>query len=111
MIEVTAPFRRITDPFILPVGLTVQRFDVPNDLRVQDMRQFLVVNPNPFWVRLKGSRDTYTPVSETTGWLFPPGFFGVFSSQYPMFMSTLAVSRQGIDAGTGTLELAYGRGV
>ena len=103
-------FRRSTDPYMLPVGTTAQRFDVPADLKAAGYMSFCVVNPNNFWVRMRGSTGSYIPVTDDTGWLFPPGFFGVFSTQYPEFMSAMSVTKQGIPAGTGILEVSYGGG-
>ena len=108
-------FKRLTDPLLLPVGVTAQKFDVPTGFfdpsgPAAGAMSFWVCNANNFWVRLKGSNGTYTAVTDTTGWLFPPGYIGSFSTQFPQFMSTLAVTRQGVKAGTGTLELSYGGG-
>lgn len=103
-------FRRATDPFLLTVGPTAQKFDVPVDLKAAGYTSFCVVNPNPFWVRLRGSNITYAAVTSTTGWMFPPGFFGIFSTQYPEFMSAMSVTAQGLTAGTGVLEVSYGGG-
>lgn len=110
MSENVFPFRRVTDPFVLNVAPTAQRFDVPMDLKSAGYTSFYVVNPNSFWVRLRGSQGSYVAITETTGWLFPPGFAGVFSTQYPEFMSAMSVTRQGLPAGTGTLEVSYGGG-
>ncbi len=116
-------FRRSTDPLLLPVATTATQFTVPAGYFLQGgpgfgATSFWVCNANNFWVRLKGSgimtdvngSYSYTAVTDTTGWLFPPGYMGAFSTQYPMWMSTLSVSRQGLTAGTGTLELSYGGG-
>lgn len=110
MSENSYPFRRSTDPYQLAVDVSAQKFDVPMDIKAGGYTSFLVVNANPFWVRLRGSNGSYVAVTETTGWLFPPGFFGTFSTQYPEFMSAMSVARQGIPAGTGILEISYGGG-
>jgi hypothetical protein len=109
------PFRRMTNPLVLPVGPTAQRFDVPTNFftSMAGITSFYVVNANNFWVRLKGSPMSTTPysdITETQGWLFSPGFQGAFTTQFPVWMSTLAVNRQGLTPGTGVLELCYGRG-
>lgn len=116
-------FRRATDPLQLPVATTATKFDVPTGYFTQGgpgfgATSFWVCNANNFWVRLRGSgimtdaggTYLYIPVTATTGWLFPPGYVGAFSTQYPMWMSTISVSRQGIPAGDGTLEISYGGG-
>jgi len=110
MSENSFAFRRLTDPFMLTVAPTAQRFDVPVDLKAAGYTSFCVVNPNAFWVRLKGSNGTYSSVTTTTGWMLPPGFFGVFSTQYPDFMSAMSVTAQGLTAGSGVLEVSYGGG-
>lgn len=110
MAENNFSFRRATDPFLLTVGATAQRFDVPIDIKGSGYTSFCVVNPNSFWVRLKGSNGNYSPVTSTTGWMLPPGFFGIFSTQYPEFMSAMSVTAQGMTAGTGVLEVSYGGG-
>jgi hypothetical protein len=74
---------------------------------------FLVVNRNPFWVRPKGysGTDATTKViGADEGWLFPPGFWGIFTTQFPDAMSTIAVPFQGLAAGSGVLEISYGGG-
>lgn len=111
------PFRRLTDPLILDVDVVAKKFDVPAGFFQQGgpgfgATSFWVVNPNNFWVRLRGSNDAnHIPVTATTGWLFPPGFCGAFSTQFPVSMSTLAVTYQNVPAGVGTLEISYGGGV
>lgn len=112
-------FRRITDPLLLSVATTATQFNLPAGYfepggPAFGAMSFWVVNANNFWVRLRGSgfngSGSYVAVTDTTGWLFPPGYIGSFSTQYPLFMSTLSVDRQGIPAGTGTLEISYGGG-
>jgi hypothetical protein len=46
-----------------------------------------------------------------TGWHFPPGFVGVFASQKPRYVSTIATDAQGFTPGNGWLELAFGVGL
>ncbi len=92
---------------------TAQKCDVPAGFIPADANAFYVVNPNQCWVRLTGSRGTYAAVTEETGWLLPPGFAGVFGTQKPEFMSTLAVERPGFPLAGLTyapLEIRYGMG-
>lgn len=114
-------FRRMTDPLLLPVAPTATQFNVPDGFFMPEgpgfgSLSFWVCNANNFWVRLKGSGNgalntgSYTAVTATTGWLFPPGFTGSFSTQYPLFMSTISIARQGLPAGSGVLEVSYGGG-
>lgn len=110
------PFRRLTEPLLLPVGPESQTTAVPSGFIPQGAKSFLVVNRNPFWVRLRGANAATSSnpaglvVTPDTGWLFPPGFWGVFSTQQPEFMATISVPFMGIPAGTGTLEVSYGGG-
>lgn len=114
----TFAFRRVTDPLQLPVGVEPERFDVPEGFFDQggpafQTTTFLVVNPNLCYVRLRGSStDTHIPVTPSTGWLFPPGFVGCFTTQYPKSMSTLAVAMPGFPLPDtfAPLELPYGGG-
>lgn len=107
------PYRRLTDPLMLPVGTSSTTTQVPAGFIPADATSFRVTNPNSFWVRLRGtnSQQSVNPsaltISATQGWLFPPGFSGTFTSQFPEYMATIAV-RDG--AGTGTLEISYGIG-
>lgn len=113
-------FRRSTDPLLVPIDISATQFVVPTNFFIsgpgKGATSFWVCNANNFWVRLRGSGDgitgvgSFVPVTETTGWLFPPGFTGPLSTQYPLFMSALAVVRQGIPAGSGVLEVSYGGG-
>ena len=112
-------FRRITDPLQLPVGTTASQFPIPDGYIPSDANAFLIINPNNFWVRLRGSGQygvgTFNPVVGTdgqgTGWLFQPGFFGVFTTQFPNFLSTISVPKQGLPAGNGFMEISWGMGV
>lgn len=117
------PFRRMSEPVQLTVGPTAQNTNVPPaNLRDpksgQRLTSFYVVNPNAVYVRFKGyqtaadcASQTVTP---TTGWLVPPGFVAVFSTQYPLCGSTLAVSTPAAPITASTtyapLEWSYGFG-
>jgi hypothetical protein len=107
------PFRRLTEPLILPVSSTASQFQVPANYIPTGASSFWVVNPNNFWVRLKGftAAEGANSVTATTGWLFSPGFTGAFSTQYPAWLSVMSVNYQGLTAGTGTLEISYGGGI
>lgn len=115
----TYAFRRITDPLQLPVKAEATRFDVPETFFAEGgpgfgTTTFLVVNPNPCYVRLRGTSGTgpHRPVTPKMGWLFPPGFVAAFSTQYPVSMSTMAVAMPGVPlpAEFAPLELIYGGG-
>lgn len=114
----TFAFRRMTDPLMLPVAAEATRFDVPEGFFDEggpgfQTTTFLVVNPNACFVRLRGTTSgEHRPVTPTTGWLFPPGFVGCFTTQRPISMSTLAVAKPGFPLPTeyAPLELPYGGG-
>lgn len=106
----TIPYRRLTDPLILPVAATSTRTAVPASFIPSEATSFRVTNPNAFWVRLKGATGAAASsltIGATEGWLFPPGFSGTFTTQFPEAMATIAV---GSGAGNGTLEISYGVG-
>lgn len=114
------PFKRQADPLILTVATTATQYNVDPAFFVsgagKGATQFMVYNPNLFPVRLKGSGNgylgtgSYAAVASDTGWCFPPGISGPFTTQIPRYMSTLAVPGLGQSAGTGIIELSYGTG-
>jgi hypothetical protein len=114
----TFAFRRITDPLQVPVAATATRFDVPPEFFAEggpgyQTTTFLIVNPNTCYVRLRGtSSGDFKAVNPRMGWLFPPGFVGAFSTQYPVAMSALAVAMPGVPLPTEfvPLDLIYGGG-
>lgn len=97
---------------------------VPDNLILPSYNAFAVFNPNVCCVGLRGtSRPTGQPVPTTPllaqadglDWLFTPGFWGVFSTQYPFFMSAIALSMPiaptvPADADLVPLRLWYGIG-
>lgn len=117
------PFRRMSDPVQIQVGATAQPTMVPPE-RLKDpatgqpLASFYVVNPNNVWVRAKGFANAAdcqnVGVTETTGWLWPPGFVGIFSTQYPVCASAMAVSVPGYPVTGSTtfkpIEWSYGFG-
>jgi len=114
----TFAFRRVTDPLILSVGPQASKFVVPEGFFAEggpgyQATTFLVVNANACYVRLRGTTaGAFQAVTPTTGWLFPPGFVGCFTTQHPIFMSTMAVPMPGfpLPAEYVPLELPYGGG-
>lgn len=120
----TIPFRRMTDPVQITVGLTPQPTMVPPE-KLQDpavptarLSSFYVVNPNNFWVRAKGFTNAADcnaiGVTPTTGWLWPPGFVGIFSTQFPVCASAMAVPMPGFPVTASSsmvpIEWSYGYG-
>lgn len=118
--NVNMPFRKIVrDPFLCMVGVEPVLTAIDRDgLIAKRVTSFHVVNPNPFYCRLRGSSGEGDEIAEGEGWLWPPGFVGVYSTQYPAFVSCIAVERPGFplrdDDGNlmpmHPLELAYGIG-
>lgn len=112
-------FRRFADPFVIPVAPTPgAQFTIVGDPRFPpDGRNssFIITNPNQFCVRLKGSNQRrdggFVQVTEENGWLFLPMSQTVWTTQYPDWVSAMSVTRGGLVAGNGTLELAYGEGI
>lgn len=114
------PFMRMGDPFILSVSPTPSQYDLPDGFFEPSglgsgAQSFLFINPNLFWVRFVGSVNTFVPSSETKGFLFPPGFWGILTTRFsgdgnPKHLSVMSVAYQGIAAGTGACEVNYGGG-
>lgn len=112
-------FRRASNPMMVPAT------DVPSQYSVTGIppgaTTFCAVNSYPIWIRLKGTADG-TPFSachDGEGWLFPPGHFGVYATQYPRWMSAVAVDRPGFPIKdpngallypNAALEVSYGSG-
>lgn len=111
---------------MVPVDVTPTEKKVPDGFfenleeKHGPMTAFCIVNPNKCWVRLRGTSKLILgsvptasiPVSDSTGWLFPPGVMAVFSTQKPTFMSAMAVEKQGIipQAPFYDVEVSYGIG-
>lgn len=120
-------FRRMTRALAVPVfnvPTEANAVKVPDGFILPSYNAFAVFNPNVCSVALRGtSRPTGTPapttplLAQTDGldWLYPPGFWGVFSTQYPFFMSAIALSTPiapdvPADSGLVPLRLWYGVG-
>lgn len=104
---VSRVFRRSSNPVLVPAT------DVPSQVTVPSMpagvTTFCAVNSYPVWIRLKGTGtgNPFSPVAEHEGWLFPPGHFGVYATQFPAFMSAIAVDRPGFPIKNMDGELLY----
>lgn len=120
-------FRRMTRALPVQVAnsTTAQNATtVPDGFILPSYNAFAVFNPNTCCVGLRGtSRPTGQPVPTTPllalpdglDWLLPPGFWGVFSTQYPFFMSAIALPMPiapdvPADAALVPLRLWYGMG-
>lgn len=120
-------FRRMTRA--LPVAVvntpTVQNATtVPDGFILPSYNAFGVFNPNTCCVGLRGtsrptgqSMPTVPLLAQADGldWLLPPGFWGVFSTQYPFFMSAIALSMPiapdvPADGALAALRVWYGMG-
>ena len=115
----TTPFRRLTNPLLVPVTTSPTADNaliVPANFIPPGATSFCVVNSNLCWVRLMGTgggASAPVAVQDYQGWLFPPGFFGVFSTQLPIWMSAGAFARDGYPLAGLTLqplEVSYGEG-
>ncbi len=121
-------FRRMTRALPVTVVNTPtpsNAVKVPDGFILPSYNAFAVFNPNVCAVGLRGtSRPTGNPVPTTPllaqadglDWVFPPGFWGVFSTQYPFFMSAIALSMPiapdvPTDAALAPLRLWYGQGL
>ncbi|TKD50215.1 hypothetical protein [Sphingomonas baiyangensis] len=117
-----APFRRnlSVSPIMVPAT------DEPSYVAVgplpNGVTSFGVVNSYPVYIRLLGTSmgdETPNDAGEGLGWLFPPGHFGIYSTQFPAGVSAIAVERPGFpihdEEGAllypeAALELFYGSG-
>jgi hypothetical protein len=120
-------FRRMTRA--LPVTVvnsptSASALTVPGGYIRSSYNAFAVFNPNTCCVGLRGtSRPPNQPAPTTPliasadglDWIFPPDFWGVFSTQNPIFMSAIALSFPThpdvpADAGLVPLRVWYGVG-
>ncbi len=110
------PFKRLTEPALVPVAATASWFAVANGFIPTIATSFRIANPNKCWVRLKGyptGADGSERVTSTTGWLFAPGSVEVYLTQNPAFMSALAFDTPAFPISGLTflpLEISYGIG-
>lgn len=117
----TFPFRRNTavSPFMIPAT------DQPSKVAIgplpDGITSFGMVNTYPVHIRLVGTPadGEFNPAAEGVGWIVPPGHFGVYTTQFPKWVSAIAVDRPGfpIKDSSGALlypqarlELFYGSG-
>ena len=125
MSEGVFPFRRMTQALLVPVGVAnASAYTVPDGMIKPDYTAFLVFNPNNCCVELRGTSmpiptgpaPTQAVLASGDGidWLFPPGHWSVYTTQYPMFMSAKAFDTPAFPlsaAGTTIpLRLWYGYG-
>jgi len=85
-------FFRMGDPSPIPVSPTSGSTPAPITLPL-NVASFMLYNPNPFFVRLKGFNDSqaFTPVTRTTGWPMEPfSMIGPFTTQKPTSVSVQA---------------------
>lgn len=113
------PFRRNTafGPILVPAGF--EPSSVAVGVMPDGITAFAAINSYPVWMRLVGGAMGPVSVTDDTGWLFPPGFFGIFSTQSPRWVSCVAVDRPGFPIADengdplypdARLELLYGSG-
>lgn len=120
-------FRLLTDTLQMRVAPEAQRFNMPVNFIPPEADSFWIENYNGFWVRFKGSGSapgsgnsmsgSYVPVTLAdadgvggNGRAIPPGFVGVFGTQFPRYLSLISAPYQGLTAGTGWVGFAWGTG-
>jgi hypothetical protein len=111
-------FRRFADPFVITATATSAATQVPiaGDPKfptVGQGRSFRILNKSPYFIRLRGSKGTFVPVSASTGWCFLPYSVEVYASQLPDWVSVVIEPMPGetLPAGaSGVLEMSYGTG-
>lgn len=111
-------FRRYADPFVMTATTTSASTQVtiagdPKFPVVGQGRSFRIVNKSPYYIRLRGSRSTFAPVTSTTGWCFAPYTTEIYASQLPDWVSVMLDGTPEFPvtgASTGVLEMSYGTG-
>jgi hypothetical protein len=115
------PFFRMGEPLIIPVSPTsgIKPYPETGTLTLPpNVTTFRAINPNPFAVRLRGTRagQPFNAVTSATGWLFLPGSVEVYTTLNPAQLSAMSVdgpfaaTDPAQKAGVGVLELQYGTG-
>lgn len=121
---ISRPFRRMTRALLIPVSATASSYSVPDAYIRPEYDSFLVINPNQCWVGLRGTswtdesqpKPTIALMADDDGadWLFPPGHVSVWSTQFPEFMSAMALPMPGYSLppadGYTPLRVYYGNG-
>lgn len=116
------PFRRnlSVSPIMVPAGKAASVITLGT--LPKGVTSFGVINSYPIYIRLLGTpmgAEQASLAKEGDGWLFPPGHFGIYSTQFPKALSCIAVSRPGFPAFDGAgnplfpeaaLEIFYGSG-
>ena len=120
--KVMRPFRRMTKGLLVPVAEAPTWMEVPEGFIDESYTAFMIVNPNVCWVGLGGTSGAMDKPKPTvpnmaspdgTDWLFPPGHVAVYSTQYPVFMSAVAIAMPGFELPGQyvPLRVYYGYGV
>lgn len=108
------PFKRNTS--IEPVRVKADGSKVSVPPLPEGSTSFGVDNTYPVYIRLVGTgygAAQWNQAAEGKGWIFGPGKHGPFSTQFPEFMSAIAVERPGYpvsNAPNAELEVFYGSG-
>ena len=106
----TKPFRRNLSVSPIPVPATDEASYVEIGRLPEGVTSFGAVNSYPIYIRLLGTAmgdATPNMASEGNGWLFPPGHFGIYSTQFPKGVSAIAVDRPGFPIHDDDGELLY----
>lgn len=105
--------RRVTDSWRVPCGEEASQVHIGMEmLRSLPINTFMAINTSAYWVRLKGSSSEFTPVEDWKGWVIAPGQTIEHETQYPEWVSGIAIERPGFmfdpETPFGELELQYG---
>ncbi len=102
------PFRRNTTVSPVMIPATDVASQVALGALPSGVTSFAMVNAFPIFIRLTGSPETgFIPAADWQGWIVPPGHFGVYSTQYPFYLSCIAVERPGFPIYNGSGQLLY----
>jgi len=112
--SLTQPFRRNlnVNPIAIPVGLNPVATAIPS-MAGQGVTSFKVVNPNPFWIWLRGWNGTAAdmPTIKEFGHYVAPGATDLNRTQMPQWIAAQADDEPGfpIYAADGTTWLYNGK--
>lgn len=107
-------FQPLAPTIVANVDTTAQQYTYPAGFFTTapgvNCSTYLIANPNNFWTRVLSSRGSYVAVTSTTGIPIPPNGWSVFQTTQPDYLSCMSITRSGLTAGAGTVEITYGMG-
>lgn len=110
MIARNGPFRRNLSVSPIMVPATDEASFVALGRLPQGVTSFGVINSYPVYIRLLGTpmgQAQPSRANDGDGWLFPPGHFGIYATQFPKGLSCIAVERPGFPLYSEDGELLY----